>query len=165
MVHVPHDSYEFGRFLIDVGERVLLRDGEDVALTQKAFDVLLALVERSGHVVEKEELLRRVWPDSFVEEGNLSQNIYTLRKILGADRDDKPYIQTVPRRGYRFAGGVKVVRAGAGGAAGADQHLEPESSAQPLAELEDGPDAFARLAEGPPPPEFKVFLAGAGREA
>ena len=142
MVHVPHDSYEFGRFRVDAGERVLLRDGVDVALTQKAFDVLLALVERSGRVVGKEELMRRVWPDSFVEEGNLSQNIYTLRKILGADADGKPYIQTVQRRGYRFAGEVKAGQAGAGGAAGPGRQWDTDRGAQPPAESEAGPDAF-----------------------
>lgn len=139
MADTSHDSHEFGCFRVDAGERVLLRDGEVVALTQKAFDVLLALVERSGHVVEKEELIRRVWPDSFVEEGNLSQNIYTLRKILGADAQGKPYIQTVPRRGYRFTGEVKAVQAGRGGAA---RRRAPEGSVQPPFEPEASPDAF-----------------------
>jgi DNA-binding winged helix-turn-helix (wHTH) protein/tetratricopeptide (TPR) repeat protein len=103
----PRHSYEFGRFRLDMDERVLLRDGEVVALTQKAFDVLLALVERSGHIVEKEELMQKVWPDHFVEEGNLTQNIYTLRKILDKREDGQPYIQTIQRRGYRFTGEVK----------------------------------------------------------
>ena len=142
MFHVPHDSYEFGLFRVDARERILLRDGEVVALTQKAFDVLLALVERSGHVVEKEELIQRVWPDSFVEEGNLSQNIYTLRKILGTDADGKPYIQTVPRRGYRFTGEVKVGQSSAGVAARSARQWDTEKRVQPPAELEAGPDAF-----------------------
>ena len=79
----PLRSYEFGRFRVDAAERALLYDGSEVALTQKAFDVLLALVERGGHVVSKEELIRRVWSEQFVDEGNLTQNVYTLRKILG----------------------------------------------------------------------------------
>ncbi len=98
--------YEFDRFRIDLIERVLLCDGEMVPLTQKAFDVLLALVEERGRIVEKEELMQRVWPDSFVEEGNLTQNIYTLRKVLGQMADGENYIETVPRRGYRFAAEV-----------------------------------------------------------
>ncbi|MGH9939171.1 MAG: winged helix-turn-helix domain-containing protein, partial [Blastocatellia bacterium] len=69
--------YEFGSFRIDVSERVLKRDGEIVPLTQKAFEVLLALVERRGAIVSKEELMEKVWPDTFVEESNLAQNIYT----------------------------------------------------------------------------------------
>ncbi|HYO63699.1 MAG TPA: alpha/beta fold hydrolase [Pyrinomonadaceae bacterium] len=105
---MPPLSYEFGRFRVDTGERTLARDGRAVALTQKAFDVLVALVERSGHVVGKEELMRRVWPEQFVEGGNLTQHIYTLRKILGAAEDGGPYIETVPRRGYRFRPGVEA---------------------------------------------------------
>lgn len=70
--------YEFDRFRIDLTERALLCDGEFVPLTQKAFEVLLALVERRGRIVSKEELMAKVWPDTFVEESNLTQNIYTL---------------------------------------------------------------------------------------
>lgn len=98
--------YEFGDFRVDVAERVLRRDGEVVPLTLKAFEVLLALVERGGQILEKNELMERVWPDSFVEESSLAQNIYTLRKVLGAAPDGQEYIKTVPRRGYRFAVGV-----------------------------------------------------------
>ena len=111
----PQQSCEFDRFRIDLDERVLLRDGEVMPLTQKAFDVLLVLVERSGHIVEKEELMEKVWPDSFVEDGNLTQNIYTLRKILGQREDGQPYIQTVQRRGYRFTGQVKWSTGNSGG--------------------------------------------------
>lgn len=76
-------------------------------LTQKAFEVLLALVERRGGLVSKEELMAKVWPDTIVEESNLTQNIYTLRKALGQTPDGEGYIVTVPRRGYRFAAGVR----------------------------------------------------------
>lgn len=99
--------YEFDNFRIDCGERLLLRDGEMVPLTQKAFDLLLALVERQGEVVSKEELMQQVWADSFVEQGSLTQNIYTLRKALGKTADDDEYIATIPRRGYRFAAAVR----------------------------------------------------------
>src|SRR5262245_22388009 len=94
--------YDFDRFRIDAGERLLLRDGEIVPMTQKAFDVLFILVERRDRIVTKEELMNEVWPDTFVEEGNLAQNIYTLRKILGETLAGDDYIKTVPRRGYRF---------------------------------------------------------------
>src|SRR5215510_6991452 len=99
--------YEFDNFRIDLTERALLREGEFVPLTQKAFEVLLALVEGRGGIVSKEELMAKVWPDTFVEESNLTQNIYTLRKALGQTPDNEGYIVTVPRRGYRFAAGVR----------------------------------------------------------
>jgi DNA-binding winged helix-turn-helix (wHTH) protein len=95
-------SYEFGRFRVNVAERVLLRDGEVVPLTPKVFDILLTLVENRGQVVSKEELMKRVWPDTFVEEGNLTQNISLLRKALGETPGGVQFIETVPRRGYRF---------------------------------------------------------------
>jgi len=94
--------YEFGPFRIDTRNRQLLRESELVPLKAKAVDTLLLLIESRGDVVEKDEMMGRLWPDSFVEEANLTQNIYTLRKALGGD-----YIQTVPRRGYRFVAEVK----------------------------------------------------------
>ncbi len=102
--------YDFGRFRLDAPARVLLCDGEMEMLTQKAFDVLLVLVEQRGRIVEKDELMRRVWPDTFVEESNLAHQIYTLRKALGKAADGKEYIQTVPRRGYRFVAEVNETR-------------------------------------------------------
>jgi len=95
--------YTFGPFCLDAEERVLLRDGEHVTLTPKAFATLLLLVEKSGHVVKKSELMKAVWPDTFVEDSNLAQNIFKLRKVLGGGG----YIETVPRRGYRFVGDVR----------------------------------------------------------
>jgi TolB-like protein/Tfp pilus assembly protein PilF len=83
-----------------------LRAGTPVSLTPKAFDTLLALVERHDRVVEKSELMKLVWPDSFVEDANLSQTIFVLRKTLGEASDGRPFIDTVPRRGYRFAASV-----------------------------------------------------------
>ena len=99
--------FDFGRFRLDCVERVLLADGHPVPLTPKAFETLLYLVENSGHILEKHELLKRVWPDTFVEEGTLVQNISTLRKVLGEVPDGGTYIETIPRRGYRFAGAVR----------------------------------------------------------
>jgi len=104
--------FEFGRFRLDPAEKVLFADGQPVPLTLKAFETLLALVESSGHVLEKDELLKRVWPSTFVEEGTLAQNIATLRKALGEGPDQRSYIETVPRRGYRFSAAVERVETG-----------------------------------------------------
>ena len=97
-----NNCYEFGRFRLKIAERVLLREGEPVPLTPKVFDILLTLVEHGGQVVQKDDLMRRVWPNTFVEEGNLTQNISLLRKALGETPDGVQFIETVPRRGYRF---------------------------------------------------------------
>src|SRR6478752_5785941 len=99
--------YEFLGFQLDVGQRVLIRDGNLIALTPKAFDVLLFLIQNRGRVLEKDELMRAIWPESFVEEGNLSQNIFVLRKILDDHQNGDSVIQTIPRRGYKFVASVK----------------------------------------------------------
>ena len=99
--------YEFGPYRLNIAERQLLRDGEKVALTPKAFETLVALVERSGHLVAKEELMKVVWSDAYVEESNLTNNVYALRKLLGQPENGKSYIETVPKRGYRFTASVK----------------------------------------------------------
>ena len=98
--------YEFDPFRLDANERLLLRDGEIVPLTPKAFDLLQALVENSGHLLDKDKLMRRLWPDSFVEDGSLAQNVSLLRKALG-ESDGQRFIETVPRRGYRFVASVR----------------------------------------------------------
>lgn len=103
--------FEFGEFSLDAADKLLLRAGETVPLTPKAFDVLLALVESGGRVLGKEELMRAAWPDTFVEEANLTVNIHTLRKALGENGDGRLYIETVPKRGYRFTAGVRRVAA------------------------------------------------------
>jgi Tol biopolymer transport system component/DNA-binding winged helix-turn-helix (wHTH) protein len=95
--------YEFGPFRIDTANRLLLCNGEPVAVKAKAVETLLLLVQRNGEVVGKDELMNQLWPDSFVEEANLTQTIYMLRKALGEGR----YIETIPRRGYRFVAQVK----------------------------------------------------------
>lgn len=101
------DAFTFGPFRLDLKERVLLRRGKPVSLPPKAFAVLLVLVQKSGRVVEKDELVNLVWPDSYVEEANVAQNIFKLRKVLGNNRLGEPYIKTVPTRGYRFLGLVR----------------------------------------------------------
>ena len=104
--------YEVGPFRIDAKERLLLRDGQVLTLTPKAFETLLLLIENSGHVLTKEEMMSRLWPDTFVEEANLTNNISILRKALGATDNGHPYIQTVPRVGYRFMADVTRVPGG-----------------------------------------------------
>ena len=109
MATEPRILYEFGPFRIDPDRQVLLRENEPVPVTPKAFETLLALVRRSRDVVSKEELLKELWPDSFVEESNLSQNIFLLRKALGDTAENRQYIVTLPGRGYRFAAQVRTV--------------------------------------------------------
>ncbi|MGH9344442.1 MAG: winged helix-turn-helix domain-containing tetratricopeptide repeat protein [Terriglobia bacterium] len=99
--------YEFGCFRLDPLKRQLICNGEPLPLTSKALDTLLILVQESGKTVEKELLMRRVWGGAIVEENNLTQAIYTLRKVLGKDPSQGQYIITVPRQGYRFVGSVK----------------------------------------------------------
>lgn len=101
-----NEIYEFGPYSLDSGARVLLRNGEIIRLTPKVLDTLLVLVQNAGKPVTKEELLRTVWPDAFVEESNLTQNISVLRKALGSAEDNGPRIETIPKRGYRFVTAV-----------------------------------------------------------
>lgn len=128
--------YRFGPYRLEPGERRLLRAGEPVALRPKLFDTLLALVENAGSLVEKEELLAAVWPDTVVEEGNLPHNVSQLRKSLGQGRTDETFIETVPTRGYRFVAEVTV-----------------EGGAEPGPAAEPGP---------PPPQEIRVTRAADG---
>ncbi len=100
--------YLFDTFRVDAAERILFKEDREVPLTPKVFDTLLVLIENSNHVLTKKELMRQVWPDSFVEENNLAQNISILRKALGEGKDGEQYIQTVPKRGYRFVGDVRT---------------------------------------------------------
>lgn len=101
--------YEFGPFRIDTENRLLSRDGNPIALKPKVVDTLLMLIENSGRVVKKDELIEKLWPDTIVEEGNLTQNIYVLRKALDSGEQSESYIETIPRRGYRFAAQVKEI--------------------------------------------------------
>ena len=103
--------YEFGAFRLDAVERVLWRGEELIVLPPKVFDTLWMLVKREGNVVSKSELMEAIWPGTFVEESNLSQNIYTLRRTLGVDEQGRQFIETVPRRGYRFAVPIRLIGA------------------------------------------------------
>jgi len=95
--------YEFGSFRLDPANRQLLNEGRPLSLTPKALEILIVLVQNGNRLTTKEELMRKVWPDSFVEEANLTVNISALRRLLGETVDGEQYIQTVPKSGYRFS--------------------------------------------------------------
>ncbi|HXM42781.1 MAG TPA: winged helix-turn-helix domain-containing protein [Bryobacteraceae bacterium] len=123
--------YEFGPFRADGVRRLLLRDGEAVPLTSKAFDTLQVLIVNHGRVLEKDELLKSIWPNSFVEEANLAQNVSALRKALGELPGEHRYIATIPGRGYRFVAQVKQL-----GAAETELTLERRTTAEVVVEEE-----------------------------
>jgi DNA-binding winged helix-turn-helix (wHTH) protein/WD40 repeat protein len=135
-MNAPARSLAFGSFTLDAAERLLLKDGRVVPLTPKAFDLLAVMVANAGRLLSKDELIKEVWPDAFVEESNLAYNVFTIRKALGEVEADR-YIQTVPRRGYRFVAPVTLIEAGASDLVspsnphlGADLHVE-QAGAQP----------------------------------
>lgn len=103
------EHYEFGPFRVDPEKEILLRAGEAVPLTPKTFQILLVLIRHNKEVVTKDDLMKAIWPDTFVEEANLSRNIFMLRKALGESSQDHQYILTVPGRGYRLAESVRLV--------------------------------------------------------
>src|SRR5262245_1273564 len=124
MGHQPKQIYEFGPYRLDAAERLLLRDGEVVPLQPKVFDLLLALVERHGRLLEKDELMKLVWPDTVVEEANLANNISILRKTLG--ENGQQFIETVPKRGYRFMAPVNELM---------DRNVEPVVAERPQTQV------------------------------
>src|SRR5215510_9856985 len=101
--------YEFGPYRLDAAERLLSRNGEIVPLQPKVFDLLLALVKHPGRLLEKDELMTAIWPDTVVEEVNLANNISILRKVLGDGGDGQRFIETIPKRGYRFVADAREV--------------------------------------------------------
>lgn len=158
-------NWEFGSFRLDAAQRLLFRDGELVPLSRKAIEILVLLVEHSGQLVEKEELMRRVWPDAFVEESNVAVHISQLRKILG--EEDSLRIDTIPRRGYRFVGTVH--RPGMRALPDTDS-VEIERSASPappMSAVEESRNRQVGVPTPPPVPEtvwrkpFFWVLAGA----
>ena len=147
--------YEFGRFSLDVSERVLSDAGLTVPLPPKVFDTLLFLVENGGHVLSKERMLGEIWEDSFVEENNLAQNISVLRRALGENKDSK-FIETVPKFGYRFVAAVRD-------ALPANVEIEEHSRARVF--LRDGGYPEAITGSSPPllpfaPPETRYVQNG-----
>ncbi len=148
--------YEFGSFRIDPLKRLLLRDGSPVALPPKAFDALLILLENSGRVVDRNELMEKLWPDTFVEEINLNVHISSLRKALGENPSDHRYIVTVPRRGYSFVAPVSRIEIGDGDSLIASDSSSPE--VEPPAShptLQKGNDV--------PAPVTRRFVSSRGR--
>ena len=107
MSHPRAKQFEFGPFHLNASERRLQRDGNAVALTPKAFDLLLTLLQNRGHLLTKANLMRLVWPDTFIEENNLAVHISVLRKALGENEDGVEYIRTLPRQGYCFVAAVR----------------------------------------------------------
>src|SRR5688500_4367847 len=105
-----NEFYEFGDFRLDISEKVLLHEGKPVSLTPKVFETLRILVENAGRLLEKDELMKRIWQDRFVEESNLTFNIKMLRKALGDNAAKPRFIETVQRRGYRFVAKVKEIK-------------------------------------------------------
>jgi DNA-binding winged helix-turn-helix (wHTH) protein/tetratricopeptide (TPR) repeat protein len=106
-----NDIYEFGPFRLDVGERQLLLEGRSLRLRPKVFETLCVLVKNQGHLLAKEELIQAIWPDAIVEENNLDHNISTLRRVLNDGATGLRYIETVPRKGYRFVAAVNSLKA------------------------------------------------------
>ena len=111
MPHNNNFSYEFETHRFDVAQRVLTRDGQSIPLTPKATEVLLMLLHNAGQLVEKELLINQIWPEAFVEEANLTQSIFMLRRALHDDSSGPKFIETVARRGYRFVAQVKKIPA------------------------------------------------------
>lgn len=139
--------YEFDAFRVDPVRRRLVRGGEVVALTPKAFSILLVLLENRGEVVEKEELIRRVWGDAYVTEANLTQNVSALRKALGERANDHRFVVTVPGRGYSFVAEVNEIPRETSGEVPA-VHAAPASPSDPALPLLDD-SAIFRMASPP----------------
>lgn len=107
MLQQPREFYEFGPFRLDPSEHLLLANGKPVPLPPKAFDTLTTLVRQNGHLLDKEQIMKAVWPNTFVEEANVAQNIALLRKALSEHANGDLFIETVPKRGYRFVAAVR----------------------------------------------------------
>src|SRR5271167_2267171 len=160
MASGPKILYEFGPFRVDPEKQVLLRENQPVAITPKTFETLLILVRHSREAVSKDDLMKKLWPDSFVEEANLSQNIFMLRKALGDTLEDRRYIVTLPGKGYRFVAEVREVIPDDG-----DLIIASHSRAQMVVEQSDS----ARVATLPALPagedrgfNWKYLATGAG---
>ncbi|HEV7700174.1 MAG TPA: winged helix-turn-helix domain-containing protein [Pyrinomonadaceae bacterium] len=134
--------YEFEDFRLDTATKLLFRSGEQIVLTPRAVETLIALVEGQGKVINKDDLIKRIWPDTIVEESNLAQYLHILRKTLGETSDGKPFIETLKRRGYRFNGKVRVLQAG-NGISRPLEEAEPFQTSNPAV-----PNSGSRRVEG-----------------
>jgi TolB-like protein/DNA-binding winged helix-turn-helix (wHTH) protein/Tfp pilus assembly protein PilF len=157
--------FVFGSFTLDAAQRLLFQGSEVVPLEPKVFETLLALVEQAGRALSKDELLTRVWPDAFVEEGSLTRNISTLRKALASDGHPQGYIDTLPRRGYRFQPVVERVSATPGPFATASPATPMPSRAEAIAtvvpevSVRPAPDAAPAVVPEPTPAPAVVHAA------
>ncbi|MGH9844852.1 MAG: winged helix-turn-helix domain-containing protein, partial [Blastocatellia bacterium] len=149
--------YKFGPFHLDLDERLLIRDGRVVPLSPKVFETLLALVKNSGRILSKDELMQTLWPDTFVEESNLTQNISQIRRALGADNSEGQYIETIPKRGYRFVAQVQRVIAGENGSVNGPNEVNGIGQTAPLAAGRE--EVSPRVAAVAPTPKKSPVLA------
>ncbi len=161
--------YEFGSFRLDPAEHVCLRGSEPVSLRPKEFALLVALVQNHGHVLTKDELLKGVWADQFVEEGNLNRHISSLRKALGETPGELQFVETVPKVGYRFVAPVKEI-----GDRSGDMVIERHTIARIVSEEEEEADehlvlkpaltakALLKGHEGRSKPKRQLAFAGLG---
>jgi DNA-binding winged helix-turn-helix (wHTH) protein len=156
MLPESKDVLEFGPYRIDREQRLLTKGSDVTPLAPKVFDTLLVLVESAGRILEKENLLRKLWPDAFVEEGSLARNISSLRKALGESPHDQKYIATVPKRGYRFV--ARVIAGKAPGACRADAPAEPMRLCREREAFVGRERETKRLGE-----HFQRMLDGAGK--
>lgn len=144
-------NFEFDRFLLDAREKVLLRDGKPLPITPKAFQLLFFLVKNHGHLVEKDELMKSVWANTFVEEGNITFTIGLLRKLLEDDKKNPRFIETVPRRGYRFIADVRRAKIAEAETTGGQADKETEISlsadaSSPHSSIKHGENSTAAVA-------------------
>jgi DNA-binding winged helix-turn-helix (wHTH) protein/TolB-like protein len=156
MLQKTHHLYEFGSFVLDTMQHALLRNGELVPLTPKTYDTLLVLVQNSGRMLSKEELMNTLWPDRFVEESNLTQQISVIRKALAESPGEHRYIVTVPGRGYRFAAAVRgrcneEVEMIVGDRPPSEVVIEGEDSGKPKEEGRQAPSSGEGLERITPP--------------
>jgi Tol biopolymer transport system component/DNA-binding winged helix-turn-helix (wHTH) protein len=147
--------YDFGPYRLDLRTKMLLKDGAYIPLTPKALETLAVLIENNGRIVDKEELLRQVWPQTFIEEATLAKTVSILRKALGEHEGGHPYIDTVPKRGYRFAVEVRVTDPPL------EEHAGPAISRPPVADLPAAPSPAGGLDTAPldTPPVSAVQVA------
>jgi DNA-binding winged helix-turn-helix (wHTH) protein len=124
--------YEFGEFRLNTMERSIKSAGRAIPLAPKALDVLIVLVENRGRIVDRDDLMRKVWPDTFVEDNNLAFNVSVLRKLFGETGTSPHYIETVPKRGYRFVAELREADA---------EKTEPLAATEPLTETEIVPQS------------------------